>query len=77
MRRTIMRSITCCTSSSRSSSTSTLKTVAASPATRSACAASDSHLPSRLGACASRNLVSTTWGDRKFSRTKVPKASPS
>ena len=37
MRRTIIRSITCWTSSSRSSSTSTRSTVAASPATRSAC----------------------------------------
>ena len=58
MRRTIIRSITCCTSSSRSSSTSTRSTVAASAATRCACEASDSHLPSRLGTCASRSLVS-------------------
>ncbi|COU98395.1 Uncharacterised protein [Mycobacterium tuberculosis] len=64
-------------SSSRSSSTSTRSTVAVSAATRWACVASDNHLPSRLGICASRSLVSTTGGDRKFSRTKVPRPSPS
>ena len=51
--------------------------MADSAATRSACDGSDSHLPSRLGICASRSLVSTTSGDRKFSRTKVPRPSPS
>ena len=49
MRRTIIRSMTCCTSSSLSSSTPTRRTVEASLATRSACAGSDSHLPSRPG----------------------------
>ena len=47
MRLTIIRSSTCWTSSSRSISTRTRSTVEASAATRSACAGSDSHLPSR------------------------------
>ena len=77
MRLTIIRSSTCWTSSSRSISTSTRSTVEASAATRSACAGSESHLPSRPATSASRSLVSTTSGDMKFSRTKVPRPSPS
>ena len=77
MRLTIILSSTCWTSSSRSISTSTRSTVDASAATRSACASSDSHLPSRSATCASRSLVATTSGDRKFSRTKAPRPSPS
>ena len=69
--------MTCWMSSSLSSSTTTRSTVPVSPATRSACAGSESHLPSRPATCASRSFVSTTAGDRKFSRTNVPRPSPS
>ena len=73
----MVRSMTCWMSSSLSNSTTARSTVEASPATRSAWSGSDSHLPSRPAISASRSLVSTTAADRKFSRTKLPRPSPS